>query len=122
MMHRMDRMLLEDMVFYGYHGDLAPERELGARFRVDVALGADLSAAGRSDHLDDTLDYVRAYQAVRDVVEGGERHRLLESLAEAVAQAVLALPRVVEAQVRVRKQPPLGAAAWTFGVEVTRRA
>ena len=32
----MDRLLLEGMTFFGRHGVLPAERELGARFRVDV--------------------------------------------------------------------------------------
>ena len=44
----MDRLLLEGMAFFGRHGALAAERELGARFTVDVELGVDLRAAGRA--------------------------------------------------------------------------
>jgi len=51
-----DRLLLEGMEFYGYHGDIDAERALGGRYRVDVAVSADLRAAGRSDSLTDTLD------------------------------------------------------------------
>src|SRR5439155_22408255 len=64
---RMDRLLLEGMTFFGRHGVLPAERELGARFRVDVVIEADLAAAGRSDRLEDTVDYVRAYSVVREV-------------------------------------------------------
>src|SRR5439155_16877726 len=46
-----DRILLDGMVFYGYHGTLPAERELGQRFVVDVALHCDLRAAGLADDL-----------------------------------------------------------------------
>ena len=51
-----DRLLLEGMEFYGYHGDIEAERALGGRYRVDVEVRADLRAAVRSDALEDTLD------------------------------------------------------------------
>ena len=34
----MDRIVLKNMAFYGYHGNLASEQEQGQRFFVDVAV------------------------------------------------------------------------------------
>ena len=45
------------MSFYGYHGETQAERTLGNRFYVDVEIRMDLAAAGRTDDIDDTLDY-----------------------------------------------------------------
>jgi dihydroneopterin aldolase len=115
----MDRLLLEGMTFFGRHGALPAERELGARFSVDVVLEADLAPAGRSDRLEDTIDYVRAHDLVRDVVEG-EPCQLLEAVAERIAGRLLELRRVERATVKVRKRPPLEGEFRTFGVEVTR--
>ena len=117
----VDRLLLEGMSFYGYHGDLAAERELGGRYRVDLELGVDLAEAGRSDDLQSAVDYVQVYQLVREVLEE-EQHRLLESMAETVAARVLALPRVLQAKVRVGKTPPIRGAFGEFAVEITRPA
>jgi 7,8-dihydroneopterin aldolase/epimerase/oxygenase len=97
-----DRILLEEMVFYGYHGDRAPERDLGQRFVVDLELGLDTSLAGRSDQLTDTVDYVRIYEAVRRVVEGPPCN-LLEAVAERIAAAALAEARVEWVRVRLAK-------------------
>jgi dihydroneopterin aldolase len=115
----MDRLLLEGMTFFGRHGALPAERELGARFNVDVVLEADLAAPGRSDRLEDTVDYVRAYRVVQEVVEG-DPCRLLEAVAERIASRLLALEGVRRATVRVRKRPPLEGEFRAFGVEVTR--
>jgi dihydroneopterin aldolase len=115
----VDRLHLEDMAFYGYHGDLPAERELGGRYRVSLGIGMDLSEAGRSDSLDGAVDYVHVYQLVREVVEG-EPHRLLESIAEVIAGRVLALPRVEEVTVRVGKTPPVPGSFGEFAVEMTR--
>jgi dihydroneopterin aldolase len=107
------------MVFFGRHGALAAERELGGRFTVDVELGLDLRAAGRSDSPADTVDYSSVYEAVREVVEG-EARTLLESVADRVATRLLAFDHVEQATVRVHKRPPVMGEFHAFGAEVTR--
>ncbi len=111
---------MEGMAFFGRHGVFPAERELGARFTVDVQLEADLRAAASSDRLEDTVNYVEAYEMVREVVEGEPCH-LLEAVAERIAGRMLTLPRVESATVRVRKRPPLEGEFRSFGVELTRR-
>jgi dihydroneopterin aldolase len=112
-------MLLNDMSFYGYHGDVAAERELGGRYRVDLDIGLDLSPAGKSDNLETAVDYVHVYQLVREVMEE-QQHRLLESMADAIATRLLALPRVEQVRVRVGKTPPIRGSFGEFAVEIVR--
>jgi dihydroneopterin aldolase len=117
----VDRLLLRDMSFYGYHGDVAAERELGGRYRVDLEIGMDLSEAGRSDNLERAVDYVLIYQMVREVVEE-EQHRLLESIAEAIAEKVLSLKPVQQVRVRVGKTPPVRGSFGEFAVDILRES
>ena len=112
---------MEGMAFFGRHGVFPAERELGARFTVDVELEADLTQAGASDRLEDTVNYAHAYELVREVVEGEPCH-LLEAVAERIAARLLELPRVERATVRVRKRPPLEGEFRSFGVETVREA
>ncbi|MGH2349887.1 MAG: dihydroneopterin aldolase [bacterium] len=98
----MDTIVLKGMRFYAYHGALPDEREQGQEFVIDVALETDLRRAGQTDELTDTVDYREAYEHTREVVEGPAR-RLLESVAESVAQRLLALERVAAVTVSVRK-------------------
>jgi dihydroneopterin aldolase len=115
----VDRILLEGMAFTGRHGVLPAERELPARFRVDVELSADLKSAGASDLLADTVDYSEAYALIREIVEG-EPCNLLETVAEKIAGRLLRLERVQAAPVRVAKTPPLDGEFRSFAVEVRR--
>lgn len=115
-----DRLLLEGMEFYGYHGDIEAERNLGTRIAVDVAIEADLRPAGRSDSVADTVDYLRCFQLVREVVEN-RQFRLLEALAEAIADELLAVPRARAVTVRVGKRPPVRGAFEEFAVSIERR-
>jgi 7,8-dihydroneopterin aldolase/epimerase/oxygenase len=115
----MDRILMEGMAFYGRHGVFPAERELGARFSVDVVLEGDLRAAGGSDRLEDTIDYANAYDLVREVVEGEPCH-LLEAVAERIADRLLLMPLVERATVRVHKKPPLPGEFRSVAVEISR--
>ena len=115
----MDRLQLNDMSFYGYHGNLEAERELGGRYKVDLEIGLDLAPAAGADDVAETVDYVRVYQLVREVVEE-QQHRLLESMAETIAAQVLGLPRVEEVRVRVAKTPPVRGSFGEFAVEIVR--
>ncbi|MGH7750835.1 MAG: dihydroneopterin aldolase [Candidatus Dormibacteria bacterium] len=114
-----DLLLLEGMEFYGYHGDIEAERALGGRYRVDVEVRADLRAAGRSDALDDTIDYVRCFQLIRDTVEN-QQYRLLEALAEAIAGVLLEQRHAQGVKVRVAKQPPVRGGFDSFAVVIER--
>ena len=50
----MDKIVLKNMAFYGYHGNLTSEQAQGQRFFVDVEITTDLTKAGQSDQLEDS--------------------------------------------------------------------
>lgn len=102
-----DRLTLRGMRFAGRHGVLPEERRTPQPFEVDLVLHLDLAAAAASDELKDTVNYADVFERVRAVIEGPS-HRLIESLAGTIADAVLVDPRIDELEVRVRKpQAPL---------------
>lgn len=104
----------------GICGVLPEEQTRAQPLAVDLDVVADLSAAGRSDDLADTLDYGAVTEEVARVV-GSERFALLERLAARIAEVVLADARVVEVQVAVRKlRPPVPHLLETSGVRITR--
>ena len=99
-----DRILLEGMVFHGRHGTLPAERELGQPFVVDVELRLDLRPAGRSDKLEETVDYGEVHQRAKEIVEGTPVN-LTETVAERIATTILEGHPSVEA-VRVKVAKP----------------
>lgn len=116
----MDTIRIHNMSFYGYHGVDASERDLGGRFNVDVEMRLDLLPAGRSDDLDDTVDYKAVYDLVADVQQT-QSFRLIEAFAQAVADAILEAFDIDEVTVRVRKASvPLGGLIDHAEVEITR--
>ena len=65
--------------------------EVGVRqpVRIDVAVGVPRIFACSTDRLDDTIDYGRIREFLGDLLER-HSHRLLEALAEEIAQRMLA--------------------------------
>lgn len=116
-----DRLELRGMVFFGHHGALDPERELGQDFTVDVTVEGDWSEARRSDRVADMLDYRVIWEAVREIVEGPPMN-LLEAVADRVAARLITLPRVAWAEVAIGKHPPLPGSFQTFRVVVRAEA
>jgi 7,8-dihydroneopterin aldolase/epimerase/oxygenase len=114
-----DRLVLEGMQFFAYHGDVPAERELGSRVDVDVELQVDASAAAASDDLGDALDYVRCYSLIKEVVEGNQYH-LLEAIAENIATRLLSEPKAHGVRVRVAKEPPLPGVIRRVAVVIER--
>ncbi len=110
---------LKNIQIYAYHGAHAHEREHGARFEIDVELLAALSKAAKSDDLADTIDYVRLQEAVV-AISAAKRFHLLESLADAIAEQLLAQFPASEVIVRVRK-PGVSAGVVLDTVEVECR-
>jgi dihydroneopterin aldolase len=110
---------LEGLSVFGHHGARPYEKEAGQRLEVDLEIDPVSDAAEHSDRLADAVDYDAIYSTVREVVEGRSFH-LLEALAAATAEELLARFPMRRVRVRIAKQN-LG---WTTGgravVEVTR--
>lgn len=117
----MDRIILEGMQFYGFHGVNPEERELGQPYLVDLVVETDLRQPGETDRLQDTVSYSHLYHVVQEVVEGDPKN-LLEALATAIANRVLAKFPVAAVQVRVKKpRPPIkGSVIEYTAVEIQR--
>jgi dihydroneopterin aldolase len=86
---------------FAHHGVGEEERERGQRFLFDLDLVAN-EAGARTDALSDTVDYRDVVACVR-AVSDGRRFALLEALAAAVADALLARFALRRVRVRVRK-------------------
>lgn len=98
-----DRIELRGLRVRGHHGVFAHERADGQEFVVDLVVHADLAAAAASDDLADTLDYGALAGLAARIVAGPPRD-LIESVAGAVADAVLAHDgRIREVEVTLHK-------------------
>jgi dihydroneopterin aldolase len=114
---RVERIVIDGIVAHGRHGAYEEERRHSQPFHLSLELRADLSAAGASDALSDTIDYARVYDAVVRIVE--ERSfSLIERLAAEILDEVMSDSRVLSASVSIAKPNLLDGA--TPRVIVTR--
>jgi 7,8-dihydroneopterin aldolase/epimerase/oxygenase len=98
-----DRILIQRIGVYAYHGVYEEEGRLGQRFFITVECGLDLSAAGRTDDLTQSISYADIAARVQEIAVGG-RFNIIEALAEAIAQDLLAsFPRIEEVSITVEK-------------------
>jgi len=115
-----DRIALLGVAAVGHHGVLDVERHDGQPFVVDVVLELDLSTAGRSDSLADTVSYAEVAGDVMARITGAPVD-LLERLAELIADDVLTRPLVDAVEVTVHKpQAPVGHPFSDVSVQIRR--
>jgi len=118
----LDKIYINRMEFYGYHGVFPEENRLGQRFAVDIAVSLDLKKAGETDELEHSVNYAELYQISKDIVEGPP-YKLVEAVAENIAALVLKrFGLISEVTVKVIKpDPPIPGHYNSVAVEITRR-
>jgi len=108
------------MVFYGYHGLIDSEKDLGGKFEVDLELFRPLKKAGRTDDLQNTLDYEAIFRTVEECTKTNKFY-LIEALADSIAKLLLNKYDLAKVIVRVRKpHAPVHGILDTVEVEITR--
>ena len=116
----MDRILVPGIRAMGVHGVLPEEKVRAQPFEVNLELSVDLSAAGESDDLNDTVSYADVIDSVERVITH-ERFELLERLAQRIAVVCRADERVTEVVVEVRKlRPPVPTDVDYVAVRIVR--
>lgn len=116
----MGKIRLNQMLFYGYHGADESEQLRGGTFEVDLELVTTVRNAALSDHLEDTIDYADVYSVVHDSLTQ-RKHYLLESLAEEIADTIMAEFPINTVKVNVRKpHAPVKGVIGSVEVEIER--
>ena len=96
------------------------ERSTAQVVVLDLVMEVDLAAAGKSDDIDETVDYGHVTEVVGELVRSSET-KLLESLAGAVAERVCAFSRVERVSVAITKEsPPVAEEVGPITVRITR--
>ncbi|ABG50124.1 MAG: dihydroneopterin aldolase [Trichodesmium sp. St16_bin4-tuft] len=111
----MDSISITGIRCYGYIGFFPEEKVLGQWFEVDLTLGLDLTAASKSDALEDTVDYGSIVNTVQKLVKQS-KSALLEKVANTIATDILQQRLVQNVKVRLTK---LAAPIPDFGGKVT---
>jgi dihydroneopterin aldolase len=118
----MDKIYLNQMHFYGYHGVYEEENKLGQAFLVDLELLGSFKEAARTDDVSKTINYEEVYDLVRTEVEE-TRVKLIETLAYQIATKLLQKFTFHEVKVKVTKpNPPLPGHFHSIAVKIIGRA
>lgn len=53
----MQKIKLKDLKVYAFHGCMEEEAKIGSYYLVNLTIWLKLKKAGKSDHLEDTINY-----------------------------------------------------------------
>lgn len=117
----MDKIIMDDMIFYGYHGVMEEENRLGQKFHVDANLYLDLRQAGETDDLNYTVSYAEVYMIIENIMLK-ERFDLLEALAHRICDEILdSFERIENVELTIKKpNAPVPGNFNFFAVQVKR--
>jgi dihydroneopterin aldolase len=101
----MQRIEVNDIKVYAYHGCLPEEAKIGGNYIVNVFVDANFSEARDVDELSSTVDYVVLNRIVAE--EMAIRSKLIEHVAYRILKRIQESDRRIKrAGVKVRKLSP----------------
>ena len=104
----MGLITVEGIRVFAYHGHLPEESKLGGHFIVNIWVTADTTKVEKSDDLNDTVDYVKIIEIVKQQM--AIRSDMIEHPARRIVDAILPLQKVQKVKVEVQKiAPPIDA-------------
>jgi FolB domain-containing protein len=115
----MDQIFITDLHFRCIVGVNEQERRERQDVIAQITLDVDLRQAGRTDSIDDTVDYKAVKKAILTMAEQSQ-FQLVEALAENMAAICLKNSRVSRVTVEVQKPGALRFAR-TVGVRIVRQ-
>lgn len=114
-----DVILLEGIQIPAALGVTAAERRMRRPVTLDIEVERDLTAAGRSDRIRQTINYKRVFDVAEDVA-GNQEHKLVEALGQRIADTVLEKFQVDAVTVTVRKPKPIAGVLDYAGIRIRR--
>lgn len=118
----MDEIIIENLNVYAYHGVYKEENDKGQNFYVNAVLYTDTKKAGTEDSITLTTSYGDVCKFISDYISRTV-FKLIETVAERTAEAVLTVFPLVEAiTLEIRKpEAPIGLEFESVSVRITRR-
>ncbi len=102
----MNRIEVNGIKLYAYHGCLKEEGAIGGHYVVDVTIDTDFSVAAETDDLSKTVDYVDVNRIVKE--EMAIRSKLIEHVGRRIIERIKTLNNVESVLVKVAKiSPPI---------------
>jgi FolB domain-containing protein len=114
----MDQIFINDLLIRGVIGISEREREQPQDILVNIVIFTDISKAGLSDNIEDSVNYRTISKMVLAHVEKAKRYTV-EALATDISKLILAEPGVLKVRVKVEK-PGAVRFSRSVGVEIER--
>jgi dihydroneopterin aldolase len=102
----MDRILVEGLKFFAFHGCHPLEAKIGGEFEVDILVETDFKTAIDSDSIDCAIDYVMLMEVAKEQMQ--IRCNLIETVADNILheiQARIKSPHKIRVTVHKLKAP-----------------
>jgi D-erythro-7,8-dihydroneopterin triphosphate epimerase len=116
----MDQILIKDLLVRTVIGIDEHERSRLTEVLINLVIFTDIAKAGRSDDIEDCINYATMTEQVQALVEKAARYTV-EALAEDIARFCLDTPGVSGVKVRIEK-PGVVNFTRLVGVEIERYA
>jgi 7,8-dihydroneopterin aldolase/epimerase/oxygenase len=113
-----NRINIEGIRLYGFHGCLEEEAKIGGNYIVDVQMTTDFLDAAKSDDLNKTIDYCTVYEIAKK--EMAIRSKLIEQVCHRIYLSLRSeFPTLKKVNVRVTKLvPPMNGDVERVSVEI----
>ena len=109
----MDKVFIENLEIETIIGIFGWEREVKQIVRISLEMSFDISKAGKSDNIDDALDYKKIGKSIVNLVENSSFF-LVEKMAEEIASLVLQNEQIEEIKLRVEKPGALRGSKFSW--------
>lgn len=108
---------LQEIHFYAYHGVAAQETKVGNDYVIYLKIKTDLSQAGTSDEVEDTINYAHLVDAMKQ--EMAIPSKLLEHVGHRIICRLFEqFPTIEAIDLKLQKRnPPMGADIESAGIE-----
>lgn len=116
-----DEIHIRDLQVFANHGVFPEENRLGQKFLVSLTMYMDTRKAGRSDQLEDSVNYGAVSAFITSYLQG-HTFRLIEAAAQHLAEALLLAYPLLDGVTLELKKPwaPVGLPLDTVSVKISR--
>lgn len=115
---KTSEIIIDDMVFYAYHGYYQEEQRIGCKYTVSLRITTPLDIAGKSDCLSQTINYEDVFVEIQKIMDVPSK--LIENVAQRIIDNLFSkFPSIEHLDLTLYKyNPPLGGQVGRVGIHL----